>query len=65
MRDEKAMDKKQVKPIKVKFYTIERCCFCGAATNYYDWSLSCYICVRCKAIYDSIKEKMDYVGSWG
>ena len=30
------------------------CAFCGRRTNYFDWRLGVYICVQCKAIYDSI-----------
>jgi len=33
---------------------MHRCVFCGYPTNYFDWRLGVYICVRCKAIYDSI-----------
>jgi len=55
----------QIKPIKTEFYLKEtKCCFCGTPTHYYDWYLANYICVRCKAIYDSIREKMDYVISF-
>ena len=33
---------------------MHRCAFCAQPTNYFDWRLGVYICVRCKAIYDSI-----------